>query len=70
MKVQYIYNENGEKENVIISYKEWTRICSTMKVDNNKDFDPDKYKGIYKNLGLNLEKEIKNLRDEWTRLDI
>ncbi|MGD2087311.1 MAG: hypothetical protein PVH61_14090 [Candidatus Aminicenantes bacterium] len=69
MKVQYIYNEDGEKENVIIPYKEWEKIRSTLKEDKEAEFDPDKYKGIYKGLQINLEEEIKNLRDEWNRLD-
>jgi hypothetical protein len=67
MKVQYIYNEAGEKENVIIPYKEWEKIRSTLEDENETEFDPDKYKGIYKGLKINLEEEIKNLRDEWNR---
>jgi hypothetical protein len=69
MKVQYIYNEDGEKENVIIPYKEWEKIRSTLEEGKEAEFDPDKYKGIYKGLQINLEEEIKNLRDEWNRLD-
>ena len=69
MKVQYIYNEEGERENVIIPYKEWEKIRSTIEREKKTEFDPDKYKGIYKDLKINLEEEIKNLRDEWNRLD-
>jgi hypothetical protein len=69
MKVQYIYNEEGQRENVIIPYKEWERIRSIIEEEKEMEFDPDKYKGIYKNMQLNLEEEIKNLRDEWNRLD-
>lgn len=69
MKVQYIYNEDGERENVIIPYKEWEKIRSTIEREKETEFDPDKYKGIYKDLKINLEEEIKNLRDEWNRLD-
>jgi hypothetical protein len=65
MKVQYIYNEDGEKENVIIPYKEWEKIRSTLEGEKETEFDPDKYKGIYKDLKINLEEEIKNLRNEW-----
>ena len=66
MNVQYVYNENGERESVIIPYKEWKRILPTIK-KKEIDFDPDEYKGIYKNLDLNWDEEIKNLRDEWER---
>jgi hypothetical protein len=69
MKVQYIYNEDGERESVIIPYKEWERISSSIKKEKKTEFDPDKYKGIYKGLQINLEEEIKNLRDEWNRFD-
>lgn len=69
MKVQYTYNEEGEKENVIIPYKEWVKIHPIINKKKKTGFDPDKYKGIYKGLKLNLEEEIKNLRDEWNRLD-
>ena len=69
MKVQYNYNEDGEKENVIIPYKEWEKIRSTLEESKEDEFDPDKYKGIYKGLKINLEEEIKNLRDEWNRID-
>jgi len=47
-------------------YKDWKRIRPTMK-KKETDFDPDEYKGIYKNLDLNWDEEIKNLRDEWER---
>jgi len=39
---------------------------ATMK-KKETDFDPDEYKGIYKDLDLNWDEEIKNLRDEWER---
>jgi hypothetical protein len=30
--------------------------------------DPRKYRGIYRNLNVDLEDEIRNLRDEWNRI--
>lgn len=69
MKVQYIYNEDGERESVIIPYKEWKKMRSSIDRKKDKEFDPDKYRGIYKDMQLNLEEEIKNLRNEWDRLD-
>ncbi len=72
MRVQYIYDEAGNRKSVIIPYKEWERIKESIKVPKIKaiDFDPDKFRGIYKHLKVDLEKEIKNLRDEWERIDI
>ena len=55
MKVQYIYNEDGERENVIIPYKVWEKIRPTIEAEKETEFDPDKYKGIYKGLKINLE---------------
>ena len=46
MKVQYTYNEYGERENVIIPYKEWVKIRPTINKEKKTKFDPDKYKGI------------------------
>lgn len=66
MRVQYVYNEDGERESVIIPYEEWKKIRSAIK-EEETDFNPDEYRGIYKNLDLNWEEEIKNLRDEWER---
>jgi hypothetical protein len=30
-------------------------------------FDPSTFRGIYKNRNIDLENEMENLRDEWTR---
>ncbi len=69
MRVQYVYNENGEKESVIIPYKDWEKIHSTVKKERSADLNPDEYRGIYKDLKLNLDEEIKKLREEWSRID-
>jgi hypothetical protein len=69
MKVQYIYNEDGVRESVIIPYKEWERIRPSINEEEDTEFDPDQYKGIYKGLQIDLEEEIKNLRDEWNRFN-
>jgi len=60
MKIQYIYNEVGERESVIIPYKEWEKLRSSIDREKEEEFDPDKYRGIYKDRKLNLEEEIKN----------
>lgn len=35
--------------------------------EKEKVFNPSEYRGIYKNLKIQLEKEIENLREEWIR---
>lgn len=47
-------------------------IINQIKAENminpsNIDFHPSDYKGIYKNLNLDLDKEAKELREEWNR---
>jgi len=37
------------------------------KQEKEKVFNPSKYRGIYKDLRVDLEEEIKKLRVEWTR---
>jgi hypothetical protein len=36
-------------------------------IEEKKSFNPSKYRGIYKDLGFDLEGEIEKLRDEWNR---
>jgi len=35
--------------------------------EKEKVFNPSKYRGIYKDLRIDFEKEIEKLREEWTR---
>jgi hypothetical protein len=35
--------------------------------DGNTDWDPSKYRGMYKNLKVDVKKESADLRNEWTR---
>lgn len=47
------------------------RIIHKLKVDalkhNNNSFDITKYRGIYKDLDVNIEQSLKEMRDEWER---
>ncbi len=38
------------------------------KIEKEEVLNPSKYKGVYKNLRVDLEEEIRNLRKEWVRL--
>jgi hypothetical protein len=35
-------------------------------IEEKRIFNPSKYRGIYKELRIDLEGEIEKLRDEWT----
>lgn len=37
------------------------------KQEKGKVFNPSKYRGIYKDLRIDLEEELEKLRREWTR---
>ena len=37
-------------------------------MEKKEVFSPSEYSGVYKNLRVNLEEEIKNLRKEWVRV--
>jgi hypothetical protein len=38
------------------------------KMEKGEVFNPSKYRGIYKNLRVDFEEEIRNLREEWVRV--
>jgi len=67
MEIKYVYDAQGNETAVIVPIEVWNKI---KHIDDKKSievFQPSKYRGIYKNLELDLEKEIKNLRTEWLR---
>ena len=72
MTVNYIYNSNGVIEYAIIPYSVWKKLKQniigkkTEKLkDDEKDFDPSEYRGMLSHLNLDIEKEIKNMKDQW-----
>lgn len=70
MDVQYVYDKEGKQTGVIVPIELWNRI-SSPKEGAKKDgagWDPSKYKGMYKNLKVDVNEESKALRDEWTRI--
>jgi hypothetical protein len=69
MQVQYVYDEDGRRTGVIVPIGLWNRI-SQLAEDRKEDadWDPSKYRGMYKHLRIDVKKESKALRDEWTRL--
>ncbi|MEA2055025.1 MAG: hypothetical protein U9O96_07990 [Candidatus Thermoplasmatota archaeon] len=67
MKVEYVYNEKGEKTSVILPIELWSKVSPLIeKKREERVLDLSEYKGIYKNM-KNLDSEIKKLREEWIR---
>jgi len=71
MGVRYIYDAEGRKTSVIVSIDLWNAM-SARKSANKQDEvgypDPRKYRGIYRDLKVDLKAEIQSLRDEWDQI--
>lgn len=69
MQVQYIYDENGIKTGVIVPITLWQDLSPKKRPLKKKvSFEPSKFRGIYRNLALNFEDELQDLRKEWERV--
>ncbi|MEA2033952.1 MAG: hypothetical protein U9N40_00435 [Euryarchaeota archaeon] len=72
MGVQYVYDVRGKKTGVIIPIELWNKkgfkIEEVEKTEKEGVFNPSDYRRIYKNLRVDLEEEIRNIRDEWVRV--
>ena len=69
MEVQYIYDEEGRRTGVIVPIELWNKIRNPEKLGRQEkgEWDPSKYRGMYKKHKVDVTKESKSLRDEWTR---
>ena len=67
--VQYVYDEKGRRTGVIIPTELWNDVKGKIAVEVKKKevFTPSEYRGIYKDLEVNIEEEVRSLREEWTR---
>jgi hypothetical protein len=70
MEVQYIYDEEGRQTGVIVPINLWNKMSHLVELDQKgmTDWDPSKYRGMYKDLKVDVKKESDALRDEWTRV--
>jgi hypothetical protein len=70
MEVQYIYDEEGRQTGVIVPINLWNKMSHLVELDQKAktDWDPSKYRGMYKDLKVDVKKESDALRDEWTRV--
>jgi hypothetical protein len=69
--IQYVYDKEGKQVGVIVPIEMWTKISPLIEELKEKkaEWDPLKYKGIYKDRKINEDEEIKAMRDEWTRYE-
>ncbi|WP_237702824.1 hypothetical protein [Thermococcus barophilus] len=59
-EIEYIYGKNGKIKAVIVPIDLWEKIKA-------KFFDPSEFRGIYKDLKVDFERELRELREEWER---
>ncbi|MGV8176072.1 MAG: hypothetical protein ACP5OU_10265 [Methanothrix sp.] len=69
MEVQYVYDEDGRQTGVIVPIHLWNRISHLVGEGQKEksDWDPSKYRGMYRDLKIDAKEESAALRDEWTR---
>jgi len=60
MEVQYVYDEEGRRTGVLVPITLWNKISHLAEAQDEKtDWDPTKYRGMYKNLKLMSSKRAK-----------
>ena len=69
MDVQYVYDEDGRQTGVIVPIHLWNKISHLVggRKEGKSDWDPSKYRGMYRDLKIDVKKESAALRDEWAR---
>jgi hypothetical protein len=69
MEVQYVYDEDGRQTGVIVPIHIWNKISHLVGGGQKEksEWDPSKYRGMYRDQKIDAKKESAALRDEWTR---
>jgi hypothetical protein len=69
MEVQYVYDEDGRQTGVIVPIHLWNKISHLVSWGQREksEWDPSKYRRMYKDLEIDVKEESAALRDEWTR---
>lgn len=73
--LNYIYNKEGLAEYVVVPIEYWENLKSILKKakikhendTENNNFNPNDYFGAISHLKLNVEEELKIMREEWNR---
>ncbi len=72
MNINYIFDSKGLPEYAVVPIKIWQKMNQQLSNNNDKQnkvrkFDPSHYKGLIRKQNIDLEKEISDMRSEWTR---
>jgi hypothetical protein len=74
MLINYIYNTKGQPEYAVVPFFLWEKLENNLEekfINSNKSiknkFNPIEFKGIISHLNLDIENEIQEMRNEWTR---
>jgi hypothetical protein len=68
MVINYIYDESGTAQYAIVPIQLWNEVQQHQPIASKKKiFNPLQYKGLIRPLQINIEQELKNMRDEWER---
>ena len=69
MDVKDVYDEDGRQTGVIVPIRLWNKISHLVggRAEGKSDWDPSKYRGMYRDLKIDVKKESAALRDECTR---
>jgi len=72
MIVNYIYNTNGQIEYAVIPYDIWDSIKNyaidlELKSKNKQEFDPSEFVGMLSHYNFDLDYELQEMRNQWTR---
>jgi len=75
MLINYVYNEQGVAEYVVIPSSVWFSVqeyldknkiqIEVLEKPKNKKFNPREFKGILSPLNLDIEEELLNRRKVW-----
>lgn len=69
MSVNYLYDESGHTTHAIIPIREWERLQAALLAGQSPasaaPFDPTLFRGILRELNLDIEAELTNMREQW-----
>ncbi len=67
--IKYIYSDTGEVEAAIVPIQAWRAVEKQLQTvpKPTTPFKASKFRGAFRKLNINVEEEIREMRDEWTR---
>lgn len=66
--IKYIYSDTGEVEAAIVPIQAWRLVEQQLQaIPTPTPFKASKFRGAFRKLNINVEEEIRKMRDEWTR---